>query len=68
MAAVSEAASVVAVRRVYEELLNSPGNIYVIYDGSWMNRGHRSYIAVGCIIELYTGLAIDYVVLCNFCL
>ncbi|KAH9364082.1 hypothetical protein HPB48_012980 [Haemaphysalis longicornis] len=33
-----------------------------------MTRGRSSHIGVGCIIEVYTGLVIDHVVLSNFCL
>ncbi|KAH7960308.1 hypothetical protein HPB49_018599 [Dermacentor silvarum] len=63
-----EAASVARVKELYAEFGNLPGNIDVIYDGSWLTRGHRSHICVGSIIEMYTGLVIDHVVLSNFCL
>ncbi|CAN7948281.1 unnamed protein product, partial [Ixodes hexagonus] len=49
-------------------------NIAVSYDGSWKTRGHCSHIAVGTLIELFTGLhshhwlVLDHVVLSNFCL
>lgn len=57
-----------SVRELYAELdLGNPGNIAVSYDGSWMTRGHSSHIGVGTVIELFTGLVLDYVVLCNFC-
>ncbi|KAH7954497.1 hypothetical protein HPB49_019203 [Dermacentor silvarum] len=57
-----------SVRKLYSELcLNNPGNITVSYDGSWMTRGHTSHIGVGAVIELFTGLCLDYVVLSNFC-
>ncbi|KAH9384746.1 hypothetical protein HPB48_026759 [Haemaphysalis longicornis] len=39
-----------------------------MFDGTWMTRGRLSHIGVGCIIEVYTGLVIDHVVLSNFCL
>ncbi|KAH9380280.1 hypothetical protein HPB48_022991 [Haemaphysalis longicornis] len=39
-----------------------------MFDGTWMTRGRLSHIGVGCIIEVYTGLVIDHVVLFNFCL
>ncbi|KAH7958748.1 hypothetical protein HPB49_004447 [Dermacentor silvarum] len=32
-----------------------------------MIRGHSSHIAVSAVIELFTGLVLDYVVLSNFC-
>ncbi|KAH7986870.1 hypothetical protein HPB49_026261 [Dermacentor silvarum] len=57
-----------SVRKLYGELcLNKPGNITVSYDGSWMARGHTFHIGVGTVIELFTGLCSDYVVLSNFC-
>ncbi|XP_077502161.1 uncharacterized protein LOC144113128 [Amblyomma americanum] len=57
-----------SVRELYNELdLGNPGNIAVSYDGTWMTRGHTSHIGVGTVIELFTGLVLDYVVLCNFC-
>lgn len=57
-----------SVRETYVELnLDNPGNIAVSYDGSWMTRGHSSHIGVGTVIELISGLVLDYVVLSNFC-
>ncbi|XP_077490729.1 uncharacterized protein LOC144101435 [Amblyomma americanum] len=57
-----------SVRELYSELrFGNPGNIAVSYDGTWMTRGHTSHIGVGTVIELFTGLVLDYVVLCNFC-
>lgn len=57
-----------SVRELYQDLcLGNPGNIAVSYDGSWMTRGHSSHIGVGTVIELFTGLCLDYVVLSNFC-
>lgn len=64
----SEQRSVEIIKKLYEEFDSPPGNIDVIYDGTWMTRGRRSHIGVGCIVELYTGLVIDHVVLSNFCL
>lgn len=57
-----------SVRQLYSKLnFSNPGNIAVSYDGSWMTRGHSSHIGVGTVIELFTGLVLDYVVLSNFC-
>ncbi|XP_077494020.1 uncharacterized protein LOC144104733 [Amblyomma americanum] len=57
-----------SVRQLYRELnLDNPGNISVSFDGSWMTRGHSSRIGVGAVIELFTGLVLDYVVFSNFC-
>lgn len=68
IAAASEAASVEVVKELYSDLLQPVNNIDVIFDGTWMTRGRSSHIGVGCIIEMYTGLVIDHVVLSNFCL
>lgn len=57
-----------SVRELYTELhLDNPGNIAVSFDGSWMTRGHSSHIGVAAVIELFTGLVLDYVVFSNFC-
>lgn len=37
------------------------------HDGSWMTQGHLSHTGIGTVIELFTTLVIDHVVLCNFC-
>lgn len=43
-------------------------DIAVSFDGSWHKRGHTSNHGVGCVIELYTGLVIDYYcVLSKYC-
>lgn len=62
-----EAESAQKVHDIYKDLGGVPGNIDVIYDGTWMTRGHRSHIGVGCVIELYTGLVLDHCVLSNYC-
>ncbi len=61
-----------AKRNRYAEIGQMPDqdnivNIAVSYDGSWQKRGHSSHIGVGIVIDLLTGLPIDYEVLCNFC-
>ncbi|KAH7964742.1 hypothetical protein HPB49_001089 [Dermacentor silvarum] len=57
-----------SVRQLYKELdIQNANNIVVSFDGSWMTRGHSSHIGVGAVIELFTGLVLDYVVLSNFC-
>ncbi|MDD9361350.1 MAG: hypothetical protein PV344_00215 [Anaplasma sp.] len=67
-AAACEAESVAVVRELYADLLNPANNVDVMYDGTWKKRGCTSHIGVGCIVEVYTGLVIDHVVLCNLCL
>ncbi|XP_072143331.1 uncharacterized protein [Dermacentor andersoni] len=60
--------AVAAVRKVYSEMdLAFTKNVTVVYDGTWMTRGHASHIGVGTIIEFYTGLVLDCVVLSNRC-
>ncbi|KAM7306501.1 hypothetical protein ISCGN_010204 [Ixodes scapularis] len=66
-ATATEAASVEVVKGVYESFLNPPGNVDIIFDGTWKTRGHNSNIAVGYILELYTGLVLDHVVLSRYC-
>ncbi|KAG0410805.1 hypothetical protein HPB47_012080 [Ixodes persulcatus] len=57
-----------AVRKVYEEMNPTfTKNVAVIYDGTWMTRGHTSHIGVGTVIEYYIGLVLDSVVLSNLC-
>ncbi|XP_075533155.1 uncharacterized protein LOC142566189 [Dermacentor variabilis] len=60
--------AVAAVKRVYTEMDPTfHKNITVIYDGTWMTRGHSSHIGVGAVIEFYSGLVLDFVVLSNYC-
>ena len=42
-------------------------DIDICYDGSWMTRGFSSNIGIGFVIELVTGLIIDFEVLCRYC-
>uniref|UniRef100_A0A1B6JRX1 Mutator-like transposase domain-containing protein n=4 Tax=Proconiini TaxID=565685 RepID=A0A1B6JRX1_9HEMI len=42
-------------------------DIGVSFDGSWHKRGHTSNYGVGVVIELQTGLVIDYCVLSKYC-
>ncbi|KAH9383800.1 hypothetical protein HPB48_025570 [Haemaphysalis longicornis] len=65
-AAASEADSVRAIKDLYSDFGQPPNNIDVMFDGTWMTRGWLSHIGVGCIIEVYTGLVIDHVVLLTF--
>lgn len=53
---------------LYNDFMNLPGNINVIFDGTRKTRGHECHIGVGCIIKLYTCLVIDHKLLSNFCL
>ncbi|KAK3759180.1 hypothetical protein RRG08_028140 [Elysia crispata] len=39
----------------------------VSYDGTWQKRGHTSKHGLGVVIEVTTGLAVDYHVMSSFC-
>lgn len=65
-------ASVEKIREKYAEIGVLPDkdnvlDIAVSYDGSWQRRGHSSHNGLGVVIDLLTGLPIDFEVLCNFC-
>ena len=60
------------VRRVYKELdpsIDESGvmDLMVSFDGSWMTRGHRSMYGIGCVVEVVTGLVIDFTILSLYC-
>lgn len=42
-------------------------NGMVTYDGSWMTKGHKSHIGVGCVVDSDTGFILDHEVLSNDC-
>lgn len=65
-AASIESESAQKVRNIYRELGGVLGNKDIIYDGTWMTSGRTSHLGVGCIIELYSGLALDHCVLPNY--
>ncbi|GFO07745.1 hypothetical protein PoB_003425000 [Plakobranchus ocellatus] len=39
-------------------------DIAVNYDGIWLKRGHQSHIGIGWVIDLLTGLMIDFCQVC----
>ena len=43
-------------------------DIGVTFDGSWQKRGHSSHDGMASVIDIVTGLPIDFEVLSNFCL
>lgn len=43
-------------------------DVEVSYDGTWMTRGHKSHIGIGFVIDVYTGIVLDFEVLCNYCI
>lgn len=60
------------VRKKHEEIDASLKNqpiidISVSYDGTWHKRGHTSLYGIGIVIDVLTGLIIDYEVLSKYC-
>lgn len=60
------------VRKVYLEAGNSVQeddviDISVSYDGTWQKRGHTSLYGIGIVIEMMTGLVIDFEILSKYC-
>lgn len=43
-------------------------NIAVSYDGSWLTRGHTSFVGIGCVIDILTGYVLDAHVMSSYCL
>ena len=64
-------ASVSKVREAYLHLdptaSTDPLCITVSFDGSWHKRGHTSMYGVAAVIDVLTGLVVDYVVLSKYC-
>ena len=65
--------SVKAIFEAYRDLgetteKNGILDIAVSFDGAWQRRGHSSHNGVAAVIDLLTGLPVDYEVLSNFCL
>ena len=64
-----------AVFRFYKDKGVTPDSngildIEIVYDGTWMKRGHTSPIGMGIVTEAYTGFVLDAQVfskLCNIC-
>ena len=64
--------SIAAVVSAYAETgvypdANGVLDVAVSFDGAWQRRGHASHNGFASVIDLLTGLPIDYEVLCNFC-
>ena len=60
------------VRNVYKRLdptIDESGtmDLMVSFDGSWMTRGHSSLYGIGCVVEMVTGLVIDFTILSLYC-
>ena len=62
------------VRSTYSEReLSTPTeeriiDLAVSFDGTWMTRGHKSKYGLGCIVEIETGLVLDFVIMSLYCL
>ena len=61
-----------AIREAHLGVGNMPGtdgilNISVSYDGTWQKRGYHSHNGVGVVIDVLTGLVLDFEVLSNTC-
>ena len=60
------------MRRVYnnfEPSIDESGiiDLTVSFDGSWMKRGRTSSYGIGCVIEVLTGLVIDFGIFSVYC-
>ena len=60
------------VRNVYKRLdpsIDESGvmDLIVSFDGSWMTQGHSSLYGIGCVVEMVTGLVIDFTILSLYC-
>lgn len=44
-----------------------PFDVTVSFDGSWQKRGHTSLYGIAAVIEINTGLVLDYEVLSKYC-
>lgn len=42
-------------------------NSDVSFDGTWMTRGHKSHVGAAFVMDLYSGMVLDFEVLSNFC-
>ncbi|GFX22630.1 uncharacterized protein TNCV_2993651 [Trichonephila clavipes] len=56
------------VRKPYEAPTDVPVvDISVLFDVSWLTRGHTSLIDIACVINILTGYVIDFEVMCKVC-
>lgn len=66
-----EASRKIIAERHAELVLTSDKNdildISVTYDGTWQKRGHTSLYGVGIVIDILTGLVVDFEILSKYC-
>ena len=49
------------------ECATEPLDISVSFDGTWHKRGHTSLYGLGAVIDILTGLVLDYTVVSKYC-
>lgn len=59
--------SAMFVKENYDVPLDELCNVTVSFDGSWHKRGHTSLYGIAAVIEVNTGLILDYTVLSKYC-
>lgn len=42
-------------------------NINVSFDGTWLTKGHKSHIGAKFVMEINSGMTVDFEILSNFC-
>lgn len=42
-------------------------NTHCSFDATWMTRGHKSKIGAAFVMDMYSGMVIDFEILSNFC-
>ena len=55
------------VRQIHGVTAGGILDLSVSYDGSWLTRGYKSHFGFAAIIELITGLVLDYVIISKYC-
>lgn len=59
------------VRKKHQELYGFTDeqiiDIGVSYDGTWMKRGHTSLYGIGLVIDILTGLILDFQIMSKYC-
>ncbi|KFM59404.1 hypothetical protein X975_13527, partial [Stegodyphus mimosarum] len=61
--AVREQHEILYPSKIGEDIID----IGVSFDGTWHKRGHNSLYCIGCVIDILTGLVIDFVIISKYC-